>query len=109
MSGCSRYSIGIENRLKVEKYDDLSISVKCVCAEVLKDYEYLYLFGSRFKGRWRFCSDFDLAVPEENPKLLIGKAEEYSERIGLKIELRNSRFFEKNCLEGFRIDREAIS
>ena len=59
MSRCSEDRM---NRLRAEKLEDLDLVTQFIVKEVLKDFPIVYVFGSRRRGNWRFCSDFDLAV-----------------------------------------------
>lgn len=97
MSGCNRYNLG-------DTPGGITVVVKTIAYEILKDYEYCYLFGSRLRGGWRYCSDFDFAVPEQDTHVIRQKAQELSMKCGVSVELRNSYFFEMNNF-GLKISR----
>ncbi len=106
MSGCSKYK-DFSTNVKANSYEELDLVTKFIVRELLKEYDYLYVFGSRFKGGWRYCSDFDIAVPYSDNLAL--KAKEYSLKFGVMVELRNSSFFETNEGQGLKIEKWHIN
>ena len=48
--------------------------------------------------------DFDFGIPE-NVEIISQKATEYSKKFGVKIEFRNSYFFEQNPDQGLKLNR----
>jgi len=104
MSGCQKYKDILGNTKGATRLEELGLVARWIAQEILRDYDYLYVFGSRYKGGWRYCSDFDYAVPEKEPATLIQKAKDYSLKFGVMVELRSSEFYEKNEGQGLRID-----
>jgi len=104
MSGCNKYKIECENSKGANSFEELGLVAKLIAEELLSEYKYIYVFGSRWKGNWRYCSDFDFGIPE-NIEIISQKATEYSKKFGVKIEFRNSYFFEQNPDQGLKLNR----
>jgi len=102
MSRCSEDRM---NQPKAEKLEELDLVTQFIVKEILKEYPTVYVFGSRRRGNWRFCSDFDIAINLPNPNERIIKEKEYSDKFGVKIELRDGEFYERNPTDGLKIER----
>lgn len=109
MSGCNKYKIECENSKGANSFEELGLVAKLITMKLLTEYEYIFIFGSRWKGNWRYCSDFDFAIPENNLELIPQKATEYSKNFGVKIEFRNSYFFKQNPGQGLKINKTDVA
>lgn len=93
------------NRPTAKSIDELDLVTQLVVKEILKDFEVVYVYGSRFRGNWRYDSDFDIAVPLPNAFQRIIKEREYSNKLGVKIELSDIGYYKRNPSGGLKIER----
>lgn len=105
MSGNNPY---VAAKTKANNVGDLDVVTRLIALALLKDYPYVHVFGSRFNGGWRFQSDFDFAVPEEDYLALRALAAALSVGFGVAIELRHSQYYDTYPGNSLQINRGEI-
>ena len=103
MSGCSKYQR--VNKGEAKSIKDLDLTTQFLVNEILLDFPYVWVFGSRWKGNYSFCSDFDFAIPIRNPKIINKIEIEFRNKYGLNIEFRAAEFYDQVQNMGIKIKR----
>lgn len=98
---------------RANSFEELTRVTQLVVKDFLDLYDHVYVYGSRSLGGWRYCSDFDLAIPEKDFQHMKNLSKSKSMEFGVLIELRQSFFFENNIetklrLPALRITKENI-
>ena len=100
MSGCQKY---IQLGSKAERLEDLPLVAQVIAKDLKERFSEVYIHGSRWRGGWRYCSDFDFAVSPLLPSEVHALQDEYSNKYGVKIEFRDSAYFRANESQGLKL------
>ena len=103
MSDCSK-KIKTKVTSKAESISDLDAVTRLIVRYLLKKHSYVWVYGSRHRGTWNFCSDFDFALPV-NIDDSISLTNKYSNFFGVSIDIIGSDSFDGGLRKGLKIKK----
>lgn len=65
------------------------------------------MIGSRFRGNWNFCSDFDFAIKTSLTES-IELSKNLSNKFGVKIDIIGSDVFDNGVRNGLKINKNEL-
>lgn len=99
----------VSEKKTISSANELGVVAKLIALELLQTYDYVHVLGSRFKGGWRFQSDFDFAVADEDCFARRAFAESISKAFGVAVELRHCEYYDVTPEKSLRINRGDIT